>query len=62
MSPTCPAPIRLTDWDFPGLPAPMLGEHTVEVLRTKLDYSNETIGGLVDRGVVGTGPAGNGVS
>ena len=57
-----PSPIKLTGWDLPGLPAPMLGEHTVEVLRNKLAYSDETIGGLVERGVVGTGPAGNGVA
>lgn len=57
-----PSPFKLTDWELPGLPAPMLGEHTVEVLRNRLAYSDETIGRLVDSGVVGTGQDGNGAS
>ncbi len=57
-----PSPMRLTGWEFPNLPAPRLGEHTIEVLSDKLSYSAETIGGLVTRGVVGTGSDGGGGS
>ena len=50
------SPVKLSGWDSPGRPAPMLGEHTREVLEERLGYSEEAIGALAAGGVVGTGP------
>ena len=51
-----PSPVKLSGWRHPNQPAPMLGEHTTEVLMKKLNYSPESIDDLAARGVVHTGP------
>jgi len=50
-----PSPIKWSRWRYPTEPAPMLGEHTAEVLMAKLAYSAETIGELEKQGVVRSG-------
>ena len=55
-----PSPMKITGWEFPNLPAPGLGEHTIMVLEDRLSYSVEVIDELVAQGVVGTGPGGGG--
>lgn len=57
-----PSPVKLSGWRHPNQPAPMLGEHTTEVLMKKLDYSPESIDDLAARGVVHTGPGSGGGS
>jgi crotonobetainyl-CoA:carnitine CoA-transferase CaiB-like acyl-CoA transferase len=47
-----PSPMKYSDWDFPNLPAPMLGQHTEEVLSSRLGYPQEEIERLVSEGVV----------
>jgi crotonobetainyl-CoA:carnitine CoA-transferase CaiB-like acyl-CoA transferase len=47
-----PSPMKVSDWEFPNLPAPMLGEHTVEVLNTRLGLSATEIDRLLAEGVV----------
>ncbi|MDE0376114.1 MAG: CoA transferase [bacterium] len=49
------SPVKLSGWTSPGRPAPMLGEHTREVLEDRLGYSQEAIGALADGGVIGVG-------
>lgn len=49
-----PSPMKLSDWVFPNRHAPMLGEHTVEVLADRLGYTVDEIGALADSGVVTT--------
>ena len=56
------SPVKLSRWRHPNQPAPMLGEHTAEVLMKKMNYSPEAIEGLVDQGVVRTGGDHEGVS
>ena len=46
--------MKFSDWEFPNRPAPMLGEHTREVLSTRLGYSAEDIDRLTAGGVVKT--------
>ncbi|MDE0234605.1 MAG: CoA transferase, partial [bacterium] len=48
------SPVKLSRWRHPNQSAPMLGEHTAEVLMKKMNYSPEAIEGLVDQGVVHT--------
>ena len=45
-------PARLSGSKVPIVPAPMLGEHTREVLG-ELDFSESEIEGLLDHGVIG---------
>jgi crotonobetainyl-CoA:carnitine CoA-transferase CaiB-like acyl-CoA transferase len=49
-----PSPMKFDDWEFPNRPAPMLGEHTREVLSTRLGYSADDIDRLSAGGVVKT--------
>jgi crotonobetainyl-CoA:carnitine CoA-transferase CaiB-like acyl-CoA transferase len=49
-----PSPMKFNDWEFPNRPAPMLGEHTREVLTDRLGYSSEQIDRLASGGVVKT--------
>lgn len=57
-----PSPMKWSDWKPPADPAPMLGEHTTEVLAAMLGYSTETVGALEARGVVGAGSGSSGES
>ena len=47
-----PSPMKLDGWEFPNRHAPMLGEHTRDVIGERLGYSPERITGLVEKGVV----------
>jgi len=47
-----PSPMKLSDWEFPNRHAPMLGEHTLEVLTTRLDYTPERVAEMDEAGVV----------
>ncbi|MGH8928634.1 MAG: CaiB/BaiF CoA transferase family protein [Acidimicrobiia bacterium] len=51
-----PSPMKYDGWEAPNLPAPMLGQHTSEVLNTRLGYTAEDIARLVAGGVVKTWP------
>ena len=51
-----PSPMKFSDWEFPNRPAPMLGEHTREVLSDRLGFSSEDIDRLTAGGVVKTWP------
>jgi crotonobetainyl-CoA:carnitine CoA-transferase CaiB-like acyl-CoA transferase len=48
-----PSPMKISDWEFPNRHAPMLGEHTVEVLTERLGYTPERVAELDGAGVVG---------
>jgi crotonobetainyl-CoA:carnitine CoA-transferase CaiB-like acyl-CoA transferase len=47
-----PTPIKWSDWERPNAPAPMLGEHTVEVLTTRLGLDETAVKALAHDGVV----------
>lgn len=47
-----PSPVKFSDWSRPNLPAPMLGQHTVEVLGERLGMSGDEVRALADEGVV----------
>ena len=47
-----PTPIKWSDWDSPNLPAPMLGQHTVEVLMERLGLDEGAVRELAVEGVV----------
>ena len=49
-----PSPMKFSHWDFPNRAAPMLGEHTREVLSTRLDYSDDEIDRLAAGGIIKT--------
>jgi crotonobetainyl-CoA:carnitine CoA-transferase CaiB-like acyl-CoA transferase len=51
-----PSPMKFSDWEFPNRPAPMLGEHTREVLSNRLGLSSDDIDRLAAGGVVKTWP------
>jgi crotonobetainyl-CoA:carnitine CoA-transferase CaiB-like acyl-CoA transferase len=48
--------MKFSDWEFPNRSAPMLGEHTREVLATRLGMSAEDLDRLAAAGVVKTWP------
>ncbi len=48
-----PSPVKWSDWDSPNQPAPMLGEHTVEVLESRLGMTEDEVMALADSGAVG---------
>ena len=50
-----PSPMKFSDWTFPNHPAPMLGEHTAEILG-RLGYRANDVGRLVDEGVAKVWP------
>jgi crotonobetainyl-CoA:carnitine CoA-transferase CaiB-like acyl-CoA transferase len=50
-----PSPMKLSDWVFPNRPAPMLGQHTREIL-ARLGYDDADIARLVDAGVAKVWP------
>lgn len=49
-----PSPFKFSDWDLPNRHAPMLGEHTAEVLAERLGLDAEAVANLVAAGVVDT--------
>jgi crotonobetainyl-CoA:carnitine CoA-transferase CaiB-like acyl-CoA transferase len=50
------SPMQYDGWTFPNAPAPMLGQHTGEVLRDRLSYDDATVAALADSGVVRVWP------
>ncbi len=51
-----PSPVKFSDWENPNESAPMLGQHTVEVLTQRLDLDESEVRALADEGVVKTWP------
>jgi crotonobetainyl-CoA:carnitine CoA-transferase CaiB-like acyl-CoA transferase len=51
-----PSPIKFSDWESPNLPAPMLGQHTIEVLTGRLGLEEAEVRRLADDGVVKVWP------
>jgi len=51
-----PSPIKFDDWESPSIPAPMLGEHTVELLRDRLGIREPEVHELARQGVVRVWP------
>jgi len=49
-----PSPMKVRDWEFPNRHAPMLGEHTAEVLIGRLGYTALRVDELAVDGVVAT--------
>ncbi len=47
-----PSPIKWSDWELPNHPAPMLGQHTVEVLTGRLGLDETAVRDLAADGVV----------
>ena len=47
-----PSPMKISDWEFPNLPAPMLGQHTLEILVERLGYEAEEVERLLAAGAV----------
>jgi crotonobetainyl-CoA:carnitine CoA-transferase CaiB-like acyl-CoA transferase len=47
-----PSPVKFSDWEMPSNPAPMLGQHTVEVLTQRLGLSPAEVNRLIDANVV----------
>ncbi len=47
-----PSPIKWSDWERPNRPAPMLGQHTVEVLTERLGLDETAVRALAADGVV----------
>jgi CoA:oxalate CoA-transferase len=47
-----PSPIKWRDWERPNDPAPMLGQHTIEVLTTRLGLDEAEVVKMADEGVV----------
>jgi crotonobetainyl-CoA:carnitine CoA-transferase CaiB-like acyl-CoA transferase len=49
-----PSPVKFSDWEMPANPAPMLGQHTVEVLMQCVGLSSDEVNRLIDTNVVKT--------
>lgn len=49
-----PSPMKLSDWQFPNRHAPMLGEHTLEVLSDRLGMTTAEVAALDESGIVAT--------
>jgi crotonobetainyl-CoA:carnitine CoA-transferase CaiB-like acyl-CoA transferase len=47
-----PSPMKVSDWEFPNTSAPMLGQHTVEILTHRLRLAENEVDALLDQGVV----------
>lgn len=47
-----PSPMKLSGWDFPNEPAPMLGQHTEAVLTGRLGLTAADVARLDDDGVI----------
>ena len=47
-----PSPVKFSDWESPNESAPMLGQHTVEVLTRRLNLDQSEVSSLADEGVV----------
>ncbi len=49
-------PVKFAGWEYPTIHAPMLGEHTIEVLRDRLGIEEAAIEDLLDEGVLRAWP------
>jgi crotonobetainyl-CoA:carnitine CoA-transferase CaiB-like acyl-CoA transferase len=47
-----PSPMKFGSWEFPNQPAPMLGQHTIEVLGDRLGVEEAEVRALAAEGVV----------
>lgn len=47
-----PSPVKFSDWESPGQPAPMLGQHTVDVLESRLGMKASQVRELAGAGVI----------
>lgn len=47
-----PSPVKFSDWESPNESAPMLGQHTVEVLTQRLSLGESEVRNLAEEGVV----------
>jgi crotonobetainyl-CoA:carnitine CoA-transferase CaiB-like acyl-CoA transferase len=47
-----PSPVKFSDWQGPNRPAPMLGQHTIEILTAKLGLEEAEVRQLAGDGVV----------
>ena len=47
-----PSPIKFSDWVSPNESAPMLGQHTIEVLTNRLGLDESEVRRLADEDVV----------
>ena len=47
-----PSPIKFSDWESPNESAPMLGQHTIEVLTNRLGLDESEVRSLADEDVV----------
>lgn len=52
-----PSPVRFSDWRMPSEPAPMLGQHTAELLVERLGYEASEVEDLVRKGAVRVWPS-----
>ena len=51
-----PSPMKVAGWEFPNRHAPMLGEHTRDILVERLDYHPDAVDHLARSGVIGLWP------
>lgn len=51
-----PSPVKFSEWDMPSNPAPMLGQHTTEVLVDRLGYEPSAVAALAREGAVRVWP------
>ncbi len=49
-----PSPMKLSNWQMPSRHAPMLGEHTTEILTNRLGLSGDDVARLEGAGIVAT--------
>jgi crotonobetainyl-CoA:carnitine CoA-transferase CaiB-like acyl-CoA transferase len=47
-----PSPVKFSEWEGPNRPAPMLGEHTTEILMEMLGLDDSEVRRLAEEGVV----------
>ena len=47
-----PTPIKWSEWERPNETAPMLGQHTIEVLTERLGADEAEVRRLADEGIV----------
>ena len=47
-----PSPVKFSDWESPGQPAPMLGQHTIDVLESRLGMEASQVRQLAGEGVI----------
>ena len=51
-----PSPMKFSEWDFPNESAPMLGQHTRQVLADRLGYGDDQLDALLADGIAMSWP------